>query len=100
MFLELVCVVFCSRERQARGNDSLNGGIVGQIEEKCDSFHRSVLFEITCEKPSGFHVDTHSSEDNAKVFFMTVMYTFGGRLYKSCLSAYLSGDFVMRKTGS
>ena len=70
--LYLVGQELCSCECQPRGDDSLNGRIVGQVEEETDVFHGSVLFEILLEEPGSLHVDSHGRKDDGEVVLVIV----------------------------
>mmetsp|Transcript_17100 Transcript_17100/g.39297 ORF Transcript_17100/g.39297 Transcript_17100/m.39297 type:complete len:306 (-) Transcript_17100:472-1389(-) len=65
-----VCKVFGSSESQTRGNNTFNGRIVGQVEEQRCTLHSTTLFEIGTEETGGFHVNSHSSEDDTEVLFV------------------------------
>jgi len=56
-----------SCEGQPRGDNPLNGGIVGKIEEEADVLHASVLLEVLLEEPGGLHVHSHGGEHDSKV---------------------------------
>ena len=73
--------------------------IVCQIQEQRHSFHTAILFEVPCEESTCFHIDTHGSEHNGEILFVTIMHTFGGLLHKTGLSTDLSSDFVVWQTG-
>lgn len=67
MHLALVGHELGSCEGQPRGDNPLNGGIVGKIEEETDVLHASVLLEVLLEEPGGLHVHSHGGEHDSKV---------------------------------
>jgi hypothetical protein len=82
----------CTRERVRR--------IIRQVQEKRHSFQRSILLEISSKETTGFQVDTHSCKNDRKVLLMTVVNILCGTLNKTCLTANLRSDFIVRETGS
>lgn len=76
--------------------------IIGQVQEESDTFHGAVLFEILLEEAGGFHVDTHSTENDGEVVFVTIVDVLGGAklLNQTSLTTDLSSDFVVWETGS
>jgi hypothetical protein len=94
--LDLISNVYLSAKRYLRR-------IVGQIQEQSDTFQTSILLEIPGEETSSFQVDTHSSENNREILFVSIMCTLIRDtllLHQTGLSTNLSSDFVMRETGS
>ena len=67
MHLALVGHKLGSCEGQPRGDNPLNGGIVGKIEKETDVLHASVLLEVLLEEPGGLHVHSHGGEHDSKV---------------------------------
>ena len=54
-------------ERDARRDDALNGGVVGQVEEEHGAVHGSVLLKVLLEEVRRLHVDTHGRKHNGKL---------------------------------
>src|SRR2546423_4052843 len=54
MLFELVGIVFRGREGQSWCYDTLNGRVVGQIQEQGDSFHRTIFLKISYEEARRF----------------------------------------------
>ena len=67
MHLTLVSHKLGSCQGQPRGDNPLNGGIVGKIEEETDVLHASVLLKVLLEEPGSLHVYPHGGEDDSKV---------------------------------
>jgi hypothetical protein len=97
VLLQLISIILGRGKSQTRGNDSLDGRVVGEIQEERDSVQRSVLFEIRFEESRRFHVDTHSREYYREVVLVTVQRVFGWTLDETGLSADLRGDLCRRK---
>lgn len=53
-------------------NDSLDGGIVGQVQEEAHVLHGTVLLEVLLEETGCLHVHTHSGEHDGEVIFMVI----------------------------
>ena len=88
--------VLSSGEGETGSNNSLNGGIVGQVHEEHDLVHGAIDFEIGLEESSGGFRDSHSSEDNGEVIFVVIMDVL--LLHERGLSADLSTDLIMGET--
>lgn len=73
-------------------------GIVGKVQEQCDTLHAAILFEVPGEKSAGLQVDAHGAEHNGEVVIMPVMHILR-RSHETGLSANLGCDFVVGKTG-
>lgn len=99
MFLALVGQKFGGGQSQTGGDDSFNGGIVCQVQEKTHVLHGAVFFEILLEEPSGFHVDTHSGEHDGEIVLVIVQNGFARHLDKTSLPTDLGSDFVVWQTG-
>lgn len=67
MHLFLVGEELSGGEGESWGDDSLNSGVVGQVDEQDDLVHGSIDLEICLEETSGLHIDTHSGEDDDEV---------------------------------
>jgi hypothetical protein len=115
VLLELVSVVFCSRESKTWRNDTFDPGdslvvrsfpggitnvrrVIGQVQEKCCTLHRTVFFKVLGEESASFQVDTHGTKDNGEVVVVLVVDALVALLYQTSLSTNLSGDFVVGKT--
>jgi hypothetical protein len=72
-------------------------GIIGQVKEESDTFHAAVLFKVTSEEPTSFHINTHSGEDDGEILFVAIVDVLGW-LHETSLPTDLSSDFVMRET--
>jgi len=53
---------------KSRSDNSLNRGIVGQVQEKHHSLHGTVLLEIGSEESGHLHVDTHGGKHHTEIF--------------------------------
>ena len=62
IFNHLVSQVLCGGKGETRRDNSLDGRIVGQVEEEANVFHGTVLFEVLLEESRDLHVHTHSCE--------------------------------------
>mmetsp|Transcript_21553 Transcript_21553/g.38515 ORF Transcript_21553/g.38515 Transcript_21553/m.38515 type:complete len:353 (+) Transcript_21553:505-1563(+) len=94
--------VLSSGEGNTRSNDTLNSGIIGEVQEKDRPLKRAVLLEILLEEMSSFHVHTHSGENNGElvITLLLKMRLVVRPLDKTCLTTNLRSDIVMGKTGS
>mmetsp|Transcript_11489 Transcript_11489/g.16244 ORF Transcript_11489/g.16244 Transcript_11489/m.16244 type:complete len:222 (-) Transcript_11489:482-1147(-) len=90
--------VFRGSESKTGCDDTLDGRIIGQVQEECCTLHGTTFFEIVTEETSSFHVDSHGTEDNGKVLFMSIYSIF--LLHKRCLTCNLGCYLVVRKTCS
>ena len=70
--------------------------VVCQVQEQCDSFHTPILLEVSCEKSTCFHIDTHSRENNGEVLLMTIMDILRRLIDQPGLTTYLRSNFVVR----
>eukprot|EP00050_Salpingoeca_kvevrii_P005899 m.286285 g.286285 ORF g.286285 m.286285 type:complete len:410 (+) comp11542_c0_seq1:188-1417(+) len=100
VLLALVREVLGRRERQTRRNDTLDGRVVGKVEEERDTLHGAVLLEVLLEKAGRLHVDTHGSEHNGKRLVAGVTRAVAAVLDKAGLTANLGSNLVVGKTGS
>ena len=48
-----------------------------QIDEKGTVGDSSTLLKVLLEEPGGFHVNTHSSEDDREIVLVTIVNTLG-----------------------
>lgn len=92
VLLALVSQEFSGSERQTRRNDTLDGRIIGQVQEETHVLHGTVLFKVLLEETGSFHVDTHSGEDDGKVIVMIVQHRFTGYFDQTTLTTNLSGN--------
>mmetsp|Transcript_9018 Transcript_9018/g.30566 ORF Transcript_9018/g.30566 Transcript_9018/m.30566 type:complete len:578 (+) Transcript_9018:341-2074(+) len=87
-------------ERNARGDDALDGGVVGQVEEEGHALHGAVLLEVVLEEARRLHVDAHGREHNGERLLRVIA---RGRLLRlldeARLAADLGRDVVVRETG-
>lgn len=81
MLLQLVRVVFRSRQRKSRRYNTLDSRIVGQVQEQSHSVKTAVGLKVLLEEPRRFHVHTHRSEHDRKVVFVPIVHIFGGTLH-------------------
>ncbi len=95
MHLPLVGEVLGGGEREAGGNDALDGGVVRQIEEKRDALHGAVLLEVRAEETGDLHVDAHRAEDDGEVLLGVVVDVLA--LDQRGLAADLRADLVVRQ---
>ena len=97
MHLLSVGQVLGSGQGETRRDDSLNGGIVGQVHEEHDTVHGAVHLEIGLEETSSLHIDTHSGEDEGEVLLRMIMHIL--MLDQGGLTTNLGTDGVMGETG-
>ena len=62
VLLQLVRVELGGGEGETGSDDTLDGGVVGEVQEERDTLHGSVLLEILLEKAGSFHVDLKSGK--------------------------------------
>lgn len=117
VLLQLISVVFGSRQSKTRGDDTLNSmlplvvsskdalwihqnvrRVIGQVQEQSDTLHTTILLEVASEEPASFHVDTHGSENDREVLLVTIVDALCRLLDQTCLTTDLRGDFVVWKT--
>lgn len=72
--LALVGQELSSGQSQTWSDNSLNSGVVGQVQEQAHVLHGAVLFEVLLEEPGGLHVDTHSGEHDGEVVFVVIQH--------------------------
>jgi len=94
--LLLVSEVLSSGEGETGSNNTLDGGIVGQVHEQDNRVHGAVDLEIGLEESSSRFGDTHSSENNGEVLFGVIVdiLVFNER----GLSADLGTNLIMGET--
>mmetsp|Transcript_62504 Transcript_62504/g.167420 ORF Transcript_62504/g.167420 Transcript_62504/m.167420 type:complete len:421 (+) Transcript_62504:365-1627(+) len=97
VLLTLVREILGGRQRQSRRHDTLDGGIVGQVQEQNHVLHGPVLLEIVLEESSGLHVHSHGTKHNREVVSRVILRVL--LLHKTRLSANLGRDLVVRQTG-
>jgi hypothetical protein len=73
--------------------------VVGQVKEKSDTLHGTVLLEILLEESSCFHVNTHSTENDREVIFVTIVNVFSRSklLDQASLTTNLGGNLWIEK---
>jgi len=96
VFLELVCIIFGSRKRQAGSDNTLDGRVVRKVEEERYTVERAVLLEVGLEEACGLHVYTHRRKHDREVFFMAVVHVLRWTLDETGLSADLGGNLEGR----
>jgi hypothetical protein len=96
VLLALVSEELGSGQRQTGGDDTLDGRVVGQVEEQAHVLHRTVLLEILLEESSGLHVDTHGGKHDGEVVFMVVKDGLLRSFYETSLTTDLSGNLERR----
>mmetsp|Transcript_86354 Transcript_86354/g.171429 ORF Transcript_86354/g.171429 Transcript_86354/m.171429 type:complete len:388 (-) Transcript_86354:419-1582(-) len=98
VLLPRVGEVFCCGQGKPRCHNALDCWIVRQVHEEHNVLHGSILLKVVSEKAGGLHVDTHGTEDYAKVLGRMVHNIFA--LHKGCLPAHLRCNFIVGKTSS
>jgi hypothetical protein len=96
--LLLVSEVLSGGEGETGSNDTLNGGIIGEVHEENDTVHGAVNLEVGLEETSSLLVDTHSGENNSEVLCRVIVDVLV--LDQGGLATNLGTDFVVRKTSS
>jgi len=96
VFLELVCIIFGSRKRQAGSDNTFDGGVVRQVKEERYTVERAVLLEVGLEEACGLHVHTHRREHNREVLFVAIVHVLRWTLDETGLSADLRGNLEER----
>jgi hypothetical protein len=94
--LPLVGQILGSGEGQSGSDNSLNSGIVGEVEEQHDTLHGTVLLEVGLEETGYLHVDTHSCEHHTEVLFAVVVDVLA--LDEGGLTHDLGTDLVVGQT--
>ena len=95
VLLSLVGEVLCGGESEARGNDTLDGGVIRKVQEQAHSLQGSVLFEIFLEEGGGVLADTHRTKNNGEVVLVRVKDSGLMVLDQTSLAADLGGDVAM-----
>ena len=73
-------------------------GIIGQVQKQGHSLHTAILLEVTSKETTGFHVNTHGSEDNREVLLVIIVDTLRRLLDQTGLTTDLRGNLVVWKT--
>uniref|UniRef100_A0A2M4D215 Putative secreted protein n=1 Tax=Anopheles darlingi TaxID=43151 RepID=A0A2M4D215_ANODA len=100
VLLALIGQELGGRQRQTGRNDTLDGRIVGQVQEQAHVLHGTVLFEVLLEESGRLHVHTHSGEHDGKVVLVLIQHRLTRLLHQTGLTTDLGSDFVVRQTGS
>lgn len=98
----LVGQVLSSGQGQTGGDDTLDGWVVGQVQEEHHTLHRSVLLEVGLEETGDFHVDSHGCEHDAEVLLTVigdVLALDEGGLSHDLGSDFVVGESVCREEG-
>ena len=74
--------------------------VIGQVQEKGDTFHAAILFEVARKESTRLHVDTHGSEHNGEILLMSIMDIFRRLVNQTRLTTNLGSNFVVRQTSS
>mmetsp|Transcript_27347 Transcript_27347/g.42466 ORF Transcript_27347/g.42466 Transcript_27347/m.42466 type:complete len:288 (+) Transcript_27347:964-1827(+) len=96
MQIPLVREVLSGSQSETRGNDTLNSGIIGQVQKESRTLHGTRFLEIRAEETSSLHVDTHGSKDNGKVLLVTIHGVL--LLNQRGLTGNLGSDLIVGKT--
>ena len=67
MVAALIGEVLGRRERDTRGDDALDGGVIGEVQEQHGALERAVLLKVLLEEVRGLHVDTHGGKHDGKL---------------------------------
>lgn len=67
MHLLFVGEILSGGKGETGGDDTLDGGVVGEVHEKHDAIHRTVDLEVGLEETGSLHADSHSGEDDDEV---------------------------------
>mmetsp|Transcript_41326 Transcript_41326/g.76377 ORF Transcript_41326/g.76377 Transcript_41326/m.76377 type:complete len:202 (-) Transcript_41326:324-929(-) len=97
MKVALIGKVLGRSEGKTGRNDTLNGWVIGKVQEECRTLHGTGLLEVSTEETGSLHVDTHRTEHNSKVLLVTVNGVL--LLDKRGLTTNLGSDLVVGKTG-
>ena len=97
MQIPLIRQILRRRKRKPWRNNTLNGGIVRQVQKQGGTLHRSTLLEITAEESCRFHVHSHGTKDNGKVLLVGVEGVL--ELDEGGLSGDLGSHFVVWEAG-
>ncbi len=83
---------------ETRGDDPLDGRVVGQVQEEAHALHGAVLLEVLLEEASSLHVDAHGGEDDGEVVLVVVLHAaLLGELDQAGLATDLGSDLGNRK---
>mmetsp|Transcript_28453 Transcript_28453/g.78164 ORF Transcript_28453/g.78164 Transcript_28453/m.78164 type:complete len:354 (-) Transcript_28453:91-1152(-) len=89
--------VFRRGESETRGNDTFNGGIIGQVQKERRPLHGTGFFKVGSKEARRFHIDSHGSKHNGKVFFVGIHGIL--LLHQGSLTSNLSRHFIVGQTG-
>jgi len=84
---------------QTGSDDTLDGRIVGQVQEQAHVLHGTVLLEVLLEETGRLHVHTHSGEHDGEVVGVVIQHGLARQLDETGLTTDLGGDFVVGQTG-
>jgi len=76
VLLTCVCEILCCGQRQARGNNALDGRVVRKIHEKDHILHGTVFLEVILEEAGGLHVNTHGTKNDTEIFRRVIFRIF------------------------
>ena len=68
--------------------------IVGQVEEESHTVETAILLKVLSEETRRLHVDSHGSEDDREIVFMSVVDALGG-----CRLGVAFGRLLVDKSG-
>mmetsp|Transcript_44392 Transcript_44392/g.74728 ORF Transcript_44392/g.74728 Transcript_44392/m.74728 type:complete len:361 (+) Transcript_44392:445-1527(+) len=88
--------VLSTGEGQTGCNDTLDGWVVGQVQEEHGTFHGTVLLKLLLEETGCLLIDTHSGEHKGKGLSLTLVVL---RLHQPSLAANLRGNLIVGETG-
>ena len=57
---------------EARGDDALDGGVVGEVEEERHALHGARLLKVLLEEPRRLHVHTHGRKHDGEVVLVAI----------------------------
>mmetsp|Transcript_7860 Transcript_7860/g.10304 ORF Transcript_7860/g.10304 Transcript_7860/m.10304 type:complete len:283 (+) Transcript_7860:776-1624(+) len=98
MQITFICQILSSSQSKTGRNNTLNGRVIGQVQEQSSTLHGTGLFKVTAEETGGFHVHTHGTKHDGKVFFVSIHGVF--LLHQRGLTGNLSSYFIVRQTSS
>lgn len=61
MLFTLIREKLCRSQSNTRSDNSLNGRVVGEIQEQTNVIHRPVLLKVGFEKSRSFHIDLNNN---------------------------------------
>lgn len=99
VLLALVGQELGGSQSQAGSDDTLDGRIVGQVQEQTHVLHGTVLLEVLLEESGSLHVHTHSGEHDGEVVGVVIQHGLARQLDETGLTTDLGGDFVVGQTG-